>query len=222
MLNKKEMKENKINSLFETYESIREDDLKEITYSPSEGKDEAENKYWIDQAALTLQREKNKNPSLVIGKSYQLNLDFPNEIFNLYGNTFILVLFSKEAEYSEEKIKDIVFLVRFEKFKNGIKIRNTRSTPDVRGGGLAQKVYNELKSLYGAIYSDTTQSPSSRFAIWGKLYDNNPSQIKAFKTETSEYFDVVKPDKELLYDDNGELKKVYTKKDNGILLVYLS
>lgn len=219
------MGKNKINSLLETYESLNEDNLNEIIFSDSEGTNEKDNNYWLGQARVTL-LQKYKGSINEIGKIKDLALDYPNLIFNSYSNKYYLVLLPKEIENSDEienfdenKIQ-VVFSVKFEDFQDGIRVMNTVSNPNVRGQGLGLKIYQKLKEKYGSIYSDTTQSSFSRFLIWMKLYDINPNSIKAFNTKTSEYFDVIKKGKQLLYDDNGKLKKVYTAKGDNILLVY--
>jgi len=206
------MARNKINTLLETYESLNEDNLNEIIFSDSEGTNEKQNNYWLGQARGTLLR-KYEDSINEIGKRKDLALDYPNLIFEIYKNTYYLVLLPKEIENSDEienfdenKIQ-VLFSVKFSIFQDGIRLHSTMSNPNVRGQGLSLKIYQKLKEKYGSIYSDTTQSSFSRFLIWMKLYDINPNSIKAFNTKTSEYFDVIKNDNKLIYiDENPNIK----------------
>lgn len=213
------MKKNRIYSLMETYQAITEDDLSEIAYVPSEGTDEKENQYWLNQAKLSVQRARNNNSSETgdVTPKFELSIEFPNEILNLFGDKYIVVV------YSDETMSEIVFSTRYEIYKDGIRIMNTRSVPNVRGKGLALKIYKELKNkLNVPLYSDYSQSAFSRYGIWQKLYNESPDNINAYDTNTNDFFGVTMNGKgEMIYIDNqGEEKPVYTKKNNEILLVY--
>lgn len=210
-------KEMKFNSLMETYQAITEDELNEVIYLPSEGKKEEENEYWLKEMKVTINRLREKNP--LNGVKYDLNgISFPNEIVNIYGSVFAIVL------YSDENMEDIVYMTRYGLYKDGIKLINTRSTPSVRGKGLALKIYKALKQkLERPIYSDTTHSPFTRNLIWQKLYNESPSSVKAYDTETNQYFEIEmnEMDEMVYWDKKGERKPVYSEKDNGILLVFI-
>jgi hypothetical protein len=231
------MKKNRIYSLMETYQAITEDDLSEIAYVPSEGTDEKSNQYLIDQAKTSIIFKSNKEKVFDNEIGYELNLDFPNKIINLRGNTFLLALFSSNDFENIEDI-NIIFMVRYEDYKDGIKIQYTGSSTDFRKkkeaereekikdetkNRLAIKCYKALKEKFNkVIYSDTAQSSFSRYFIWEKLYNDSPNSVQAYDTKTDQYFEIEKNGKNemVYYDETGKVKTVYSKKDNGILLVY--
>lgn len=237
-LNKKEMKESRIYSLMETYQAITEDDLAEIAYVPSEGTDEKSNQYLIDQAKTSILFKSNKEKVFDNEIGYELNLDFPNKIINLRGNTFLLALFSSNDFENIEDI-NIIFMVRYEDYKDGIKIQYTGSSTDFRKkkeaerkekikdetkNRLAIKCYKALKEKFNkVIYSDTAQSSFSRYFIWEKLYNDSPNSVQAYDTKTDQYFEIEKNEKNemVYYDETGKVKTVYSKKDNGIILAYI-
>jgi hypothetical protein len=196
----------------ETYNIIDNVELTEVTFVPSEGSDEKENSYWLDQTKIAIQRGE--------PLGLHLNIGFPNEIFKLYGNKHAAVLYSDEAK------ADIVFAIRYETYRDGIRIMNTRSTPSVRGEKLAFRLYVELNKVLNApIYSDFSQSPFSRYGIWEKLYSQFPNNVRVYDVNSSNSFDIdMVPNKsgklEMAYNDNGKIKPVYSKKDNGVLLKF--
>lgn len=213
----KEMNESRINSLMETYRLVSEDDLDEIAYVPSEGIDEKGNQYWLDQAKQGIIRVKNKSSQSTENNiKYELNLEYPNEIITLRDGVHLVALYSNQEISNIEDI-NIVFMVRYEDYRDGIRIQYTGSTPDARGRGLAIKIYKELKRKFGLpIYSDFAQSSFSRFGIWGKLYNESPNSIKAYNINKSQKFDIVmrpnpKGNSEMYYIDEDVDVKDYKK-----------
>ena len=184
-----------------------------IAYLPSKKIDEKGNAYLLDQAKQGLIRVKKKSSEPNENKiKYELNLEYPNEIVNLYGGVYLVVLYSNQELSNIEDI-NIVFMVRYENYRDGIRVQYTGSTPDARGKSLAIKIYIALKEKFGLpIYSDFSQTSFSRYRIWENLYNKSPNSVKAYDINKNQKFDIImKPNQkgvnEMFYiDEDVDIK----------------
>jgi hypothetical protein len=97
------------------------------------------------------------------GKAQQiksLNLDIENVVIeHVFGYRIFLLKNSKP-----------IFYIGITKFHDGYKTGSVHASDQARGQGFGVGVYLALSSYLGApLYSDSTQTDSSRLGIWKKL-----------------------------------------------------
>jgi hypothetical protein len=140
-----------------------------------------------------------------------INIGFTNYIYNLnkpdmHDNYRLFIL--------NEKSIPILYL-GFYDYLDGFKIGTISSTLESRGKELAFKIYVGLsKKFKKPIYSDSTQTESSRFGIWQKLIKTFPNNVVGFDQKNKEDLklsfkngEINVKDKEPIYVTKKQLNK---------------
>ena len=110
-----------------------------------------------------------------------IDIGYKNEIYDSgkpkLSDNYKLFIFNKEHI-------PILYL-GFNNFLDGYKIGTISSTQESRGKQLGVKIYVGISKKYKKpIYSDSTQTEASRFAIWGKLIKSYPNNVVGFDQKT--------------------------------------
>ena len=112
-----------------------------------------------------------------------IDIGYKNEIYDsgkpeLSDNYKLFVL-------NEEHIP--ILYLGFNNFLDGFKIGTISSTQESRGKQLGVKIYVGISKEYKKpIYSDSTQTEASRFAIWDKLIKSFPNNVVGFDQKTNQ------------------------------------
>ena len=112
-----------------------------------------------------------------------IDIGYKNEIYDsgkpeLSDNYKLFVL-------NEEHIP--ILYLGFNNFLDGFKIGTISSTQESRGKQLGVKIYEGIRKEYKKpIYSDSTQTEASRFAIWDKLIKSFPNNVVGFDQKTNQ------------------------------------
>lgn len=74
-----------------------------------------------------------------------------------------------------------IFYLSLGKFHDGFKVSTVAAKKQSQGRGLGVKIYLAVSDwLKMPLYSDSSQTPESRNAIWGKLIKTVPNRIVAY------------------------------------------
>jgi|TARA_R110000803_G_scaffold34223_1_gene74835 predicted RNA methylase len=121
-----------------------------------------------------------KNSGKKIGS---IDIGYTNEIYDSgrpeLSDNYKLFVFNEE--------QTPILYLGFNDFLDGFKIGTISSIQESRGKGLAIKIYVGISKEYKKpIYSDSTQTEASRFAIWDKLIKSFPNNVVGFNQKTNQ------------------------------------
>ena len=112
-----------------------------------------------------------------------IDIGYTNEIYDSgrpeLSDNYKLFVFNEE--------QTPILYLGFNDFLDGFKIGTISSIQESRGKGLAIKIYVGISKEYKKpIYSDSTQTEASRFAIWDKLIKSFPNNVVGFNQKTNQ------------------------------------
>ena len=114
------------------------------------------------------------------------------------GNDIVLKYTDGQTVYVY-KDNNVVGFINLKKFKDGYQVSEVRIKPELRGQGIASKVYDALINQY-VLYSDSQQTPASK-ALWTNLYNKYGKYMSAYDVYSGDLYDLRMVDGVLKWGD---------------------